>query len=97
MRILNRKILDKFVDKHADIESALQHWIDIVDEAEWKSHNELKRDFPSADYVGKERYVFNIRGNNYRMVVVVTFIAGSLMIRFMGTHAEYAKIDCKTV
>ena len=97
MRILNRKILDKFVDKHADIESALQHWIDIVDEAEWKSHNELKRDFPSADYVGKERYVFNIRGNNYRMVVVVTFIAGSLMIRFMGTHAEYAGIDCKTV
>ena len=97
MKILNKELLDKFVDKHADAKNALQHWIDIVDEAVWKSHNELKMDFPSADYVGKERYVFNIRGNNYRMVVVVTFIAGSLMIRFLGSHAEYAKIDCRIV
>jgi len=97
MKILNRVLLDKFVDKHADTEIALQHWIDIVEEAEWKSHLELKMDFPSADYVGKERYVFNIRGNNYRIVAVITFIAGSLMIRFIGTHAEYNKINCKKI
>ena len=97
MKILNRRLLDKFIDKHADAESALQHWIDNVEEANWKSHNELKLDFPSANYVGKERYVFNIRGNNYRMVVVVVFIQGSLTIRFLGTHKEYDKINCKTV
>ena len=97
MKILNRIVLDKFINKHTDAESALQHWIDIVEEANWKSHNELKLDFPSADYVGKERYVFNIRGNNYRMVVVVVFLQGSLLIRFLGTHKEYDKIDCKTV
>ena len=97
MKILNRALLDKFVDKHADTESALQHWIDIVDEAEWKSHLELKMDFPTADYVGNERYVFNIRGNNYRLVAVITFISGSLMIRFIGTHAEYNKINCKKI
>jgi len=97
MKILNRRLLDKFIDNYADAESGLQHWIDIVEEANWKSHNELKLDFPSADYVGKNRYVFNIRGNNYRMVVVVVFIQGSLMIRFIGTHKEYNRIDCRTV
>ena len=97
MKILNRRLLEKFVDKHADADSALQHWINIVEEANWNSHNELKLDFPSADYVGKERYVFNIRGNNYRVVVVVVFIQGSLTIRFIGTHIEYDKIDCQTI
>jgi len=97
MKILNRGLLDNFIDKHTDSESALQHWINIVDDAEWNSHNDLKKDFPSADYVGKERYVFNIRGNNYRIVAVVTFIAGSLMIRFIGSHSEYIKVDCKTI
>ena len=97
MKILNKELLDKYIHRYADIESALQRWIDIVEEANWKSHVDLKCDFPSADYVGKERYVFNIRGNNYRMVVVVVFIAGSLTIRFIGTHKEYDKIDCLTI
>ena len=97
MIILNKKLLDEFAFKHADVEHVIQRWIDIVEEANWKSHIELKFDFPSADYVGRERYVFNIRGNNYRMVVVVAFIAGSLTIRFFGTHKEYDKIDCKTI
>jgi mRNA interferase HigB len=97
MRIFNRELLDNFIDKNADAESALQHWTDIVDEAKWKSHNELKMDFPSADYVGKERYVFNIRGNNYRLVVIVLFIERYVRIRFIGTHSEYNKINCKTI
>ena len=97
MRIRNKRLLDKYVTKHANVRSSLQYWIDFVEEVEWKSHNELKMDFPSADYVGKNRYVFNIQGNNYRLVVVVLFIEGYLKIRFIGTHAEYDKIDCKTV
>jgi mRNA interferase HigB len=54
-------------------------------------------DFPAADYVGNSRYVFNIRGNNYGVVAVVVFISGILKIRFVGTHFEYDKIDCKTI
>ncbi|MGV8135475.1 MAG: type II toxin-antitoxin system HigB family toxin [Mangrovibacterium sp.] len=57
----------------------------------------LKQTFPSADYVGNARYVFNIKGNGYRIVTVVVFIAGTLAIRFVGTHEEYDKIDCKTI
>jgi len=97
MRIFNRTLLDKFVDKHADAESALQRWISIAEEAKWESHNELKMDFPSADYVGKERYIFNIQGNNYRLVAIVLFIERYVRIRFIGTHAEYDKINCKTI
>ena len=97
MRIWDKELLDKYTIKHVDAKTALQHWIDIVEEAEWKSHNELKSDFPTADYVGNNRYVFNIRGNTYRLVTVVVFISGILKIRFIGSHSEYNKIDCKTI
>ena len=53
--------------------------------------------FASADYVANNRYVFNIKGNSYRIVVVLIFFAGELNIRFAGTHAEYDKIDAKTI
>ena len=53
--------------------------------------------FPSADYVKNGRYVFNIGGNNYRIVAVVIFIGGVMNIRFVGTHQEYDKIDCATI
>ena len=69
----------------------------FVEESHWQSHNELKQIFPSADYVGNGRYVFNIQGNNHRLVAIVVFVAGIVKIRFVGTHAEYDKIDCKTI
>ncbi len=59
---------------------------------------DLKADFPSADFVGNNRYVFNIKGNNYRTVVLVVFFAGTVAIRFVGTHGEYDKIkDIKNI
>ena len=97
MKIWGKEILEKFASRHVDITDALQRWIDFVEEINWKSHVELKSDFPTADYVGNNRYVFNIRGNNYRIVTVIVFISGILKIRFIGTHPEYEKIDCKTV
>lgn len=66
-----------------------------IEAADWKNHNELKNDFLSADYVGNNRYVFNIRGNNYRIVAIVVFFAGRMTIRFIGTHKEYDRIDAK--
>ena len=62
------------------------------------THNDLKDTFPSADYVGNGRYVFNISGNNFRIVAVVLFIGGILELRFVGTHAEYDKIkNCSEI
>ena len=61
------------------------------------NQNELKADFPSADYITNNRFVFNIKGNSFRIVVILIYFAGELNIRFAGTHAEYDKIDAKTV
>jgi len=97
MIIRNKELLDKYATKHANSRNALQHWVEVVEEAEWNCHNDLKYSFPSADYVGNGRYVFNIQGNNHRLVAVVVFVGKFLRINFIGTHAEYDKIDCKTI
>lgn len=58
----------------------------------FENYNELKALFPSADYVGNSRYVFDLKGNNYRLVVLVIFINSRMQVEFCGTHAEYDKI-----
>ena len=59
--------------------------------------SDIKKDFPATDYVGNQHYVFNIKGNKYRLVVVVKFTIGHIFIRFVGTHADYDKIDVSTI
>lgn len=97
MIIANKELLDNFVQSHANAVKPLNKWIEEVMTASWTSHADLKKTFPSADYIKNGRYVFNIGGNNYRLVAVVVFIAGVMNIRFIGTHAEYDKIDCTTI
>ncbi len=97
MRIRNRALLDKFVKKHADSAKAMQKFIDVVEEAEWQNLNDIKTDFNSVDYIANERYVFDIRGNKYRIIAIIIFIGGVFLIRFIGTHAEYDRIDAKQI
>ena len=98
MLVSNLTILEDFVQKHAQAVKPLNRWLKTVENAKWKNHNELKNDFPSADYVGNGRYVFNISGNNYRIIAVVLFVGGVMELRFVGTHAEYDKIkDCSVI
>ncbi len=92
MKITNKEVLDAFMDKHADTRNPLNKWMEVMENSEFKNHNDLKSVFPSADYVGNRRYVFNIKGNRYRLVVMVVFIGGRMQIRFCGTHADYDKI-----
>jgi len=66
-------------------------------EGTWKGLGDIKADFPSVDYVGNQHYVFNMRGNRYRLVVVIKFVMGYIFIRFVGTHQEYDKIDCADI
>ena len=97
MKIANKELLDDFVQTHAQAANPLNRWIEVVKSAQWKNHAELKSTFPSADYVKNGRYVFNIGGNNYRIVAVVIFIGGVMNIRFVGTHREYDKIDVANI
>lgn len=97
MIIANKELLDAFVQKHSQSAGPLNNWVEKVKKAIWHNHTELKKMFPSADYVKNGRYVFYIGGNNYRIVAVVIFVGGVINIRFVGTHSEYDKIDCSTI
>ena len=97
MIIANKQLLDDFVQLHSQAAKPLNKWVEDVKAAQWRNHADLKAMYPSADYVKNGRYVFNIGGNNYRLVAVVVFIGGVVNIRFVGTHKEYDKIDCTTI
>ena len=65
--------------------------------AAWKTPQDIKNQYASASFVGKNRVVFNIKGNHYRLIVAVAYRFGALYIKFVGTHAEYDQIDAATV
>ena len=64
---------------------------------EWNNFADMKKTFNSVDNVGNQHYVFNIKGNNYRLIVVIKFTIKTILIRFIGTHADYDKIDVKNI
>ena len=99
MRVVSHKKLKEFYETRGreDSRVALERWYHIADEAKWKNLTEIKIDFQDVDFVGNQHYVFNIRGNKYRLVVVIKFTIGYVYIRFVGTHDEYNKIDCSTI
>lgn len=97
MKIIDTQKISQFIAEHPDAAAALIKWLNEVEAATWRHHADLKQTFPSADYVGNSRYVFNIRGNNYRIVCAVVFINGYMYVRFIGTHSQYDKIDCKNI
>lgn len=97
MRVISHKTLSDFYADHADAATPLERWYDIALHSRWKTLSDIKTDFPSTDYVGNQHYVFNIKGNDYRLIVVVKFTPGLIFIRWVGTHADYDKIDCSTI
>jgi mRNA interferase HigB len=98
MVIISRKILTDFGEIHPQAIEPLNTWYVHVLNAQWRSGAELRQDFPSADFVGDNRWVFNIKGNHFRLIGMVFFNVRTLYIRFIGTHAEYDEIkDIKTI
>lgn len=95
MRVIAKKTLVAFYTRHADAKSALEEWHEKTTEAEWDNFNELKQTFHSADYIGNKRFVFNIKGNDYRLVGIVLFRIKTVYVRFIGTHSEYDNLTEK--
>jgi len=93
MRIVTYKRIQEFVAKHADAKTPLQVWYHTLRAKNWQHLNDLRQSFTGVDYVENHRYVFNIKGNDYRLVAIISFVAQKAYIRFIGTHAEYDKID----
>jgi len=97
LRVIAKKILREFCIKHSDCEQQLKAWYQETSNAEWKNTNEIKLAYPTASIIGDSRIVFNIKGNSYRLIVKINFDYQMIWIRFIGTHAEYDKINAKTI
>jgi mRNA interferase HigB len=97
MNVLAYKAIESFWGKHADSKLPLQAWYFCCRKATWKNFNELHKDFPETFPVGDHRVVFDIKGNKYRLVARVLFDFKQVQIKWIGTHAQYDKIDVTTV
>ncbi len=98
MRIFNRSTLTQFWREHPDAEGALRLWFSMVERASWTGPAEVRAMFGSVDFLQNNRVVFDIRGNKYRLIAKIKYGPLFLVfIRFVGTHAEYDRIDAATV
>jgi mRNA interferase HigB len=93
MVIITRRFIQNYGKDHRNAVDALNEWYMRTKLADWSNFSELKQEFPSCDYVGNDRFVFNIKGNLYRMVTIIHFDVRTVYVRFIGTHAEYDKIE----
>jgi mRNA interferase HigB len=103
VRIIARGTLIRFVAKlegykdRQALKSSLDSWFQEVTRAEWKNSADIKASYAHASIVGADRVVFNIRGNNYRLVAAVDYRRSVVFIKWLGTHKEYDKIDVRTI
>lgn len=97
MRVISDKALREFWKKHPNTEQPLRTWHSYVSRASWHSPDDIKRDFASASFLANNRVVFNIHGNDYRLLVIVAYKVGIIYVRFIGTHQEYDRIDATSI
>lgn len=97
MRVIAKKTLRDFWIRHPDCEQQLKSWHGEAVWAAWKGPRDIKKDYPSASFLEGNRVVFNIKGNHYRLIVKINYDYKIVWIRFIGTHAQYDRIDAKNV
>ena len=97
MRIIARKTLRDFWETHPDAEQALRAWFHDTKVAVWTGPSDIRAVYATASFLANNRVVFNIRGNTYRLVVALNYDYGIVYIRFIGSHAEYDRIDATTI
>lgn len=93
MVIISKSILNKFGNDRPESKEAFFNWYQITKNADWNNYHELKNTFNSTDTVGNNRYVFNIKGNHYRLIALIIFETRTLFILFIGTHNDHNKIN----
>ncbi len=97
MRVIAKKTLRVFWEKHRNCEQQLKTWYEETVESVWVSPNDIRKDYPSASFLTDNRVVFNIKGNTYRLIVKINYKYQMVWIRFVGTHAEYDKIEATKI
>ncbi|GAA4325095.1 type II toxin-antitoxin system HigB family toxin [Pigmentiphaga soli] len=97
MRVIAISALRQFWEAHPDAEHAIKAWVDEANKAQWTQPADIKAQYRSASILKNRRVVFNIKGNDYRLIVAIAFKLSIVYVKFIGTHAEYDKVDAETV
>lgn len=95
MHVISRKTIQEYAANNAQVREELNTWYHLVRLAQWPDFNALRADMPATDYVGNDRYVFNVKGNHYRVIAMIFFPVSQVYIRGIYTHAEYSKLTKK--
>ena len=97
MQVIAKRTLREFWDRHPQAKGPLEAWHDTASKSVWTTPSDIREQFGSADFIADNRVIFNIGGNNYRLVVHVAYRFRRVLIKFVGTHADYDRIDAETV
>lgn len=97
MRVIAKSKIVAFFTRHKDAEQPLLAWYDEAAKATWPTPQDVKNRYASASVIGNNRIVFNIKGNDYRLIVSMAYKHGAVYIKFIGTHKEYDAVDAATV
>jgi mRNA interferase HigB len=96
MVIISKTTLAEFGDRHETAKEPLNNWYGVTKKSDWRNFTDVKNTFGSVDAVGNDRYCFNIKGNNFRLIALINFRIRTVFILWFGTHAEYDKMNKMT-
>lgn len=91
MRIVGRDKLDEFAGAHADARPWIENWIADTEAAQWRTTQDVKDRYASASFLSGNVVIFNVKGKHYRLETIVAYNTGTIVVRWVGTHAEYSK------
>ena len=89
MNVVSRKIIDEFIKKHPDGKNSIESWYHEAKNTVWKDSMDIKKRYSTASFLNKNYVIFNIKGNSYRLVTKIAYKTGHVLIKWIGTHAEY--------
>lgn len=97
MNVISKKTLVLFYENHPQAKTPLEVWHSDVRKAQWESPDQIKHDYSSASFLRDNRVVFNIKGNDYRLIVHIDYKRKIVRVKFIGTHSEYDKINAEEI
>lgn len=93
MRIVGRDLLDKFAIQHPMVRGWVKNWLADVQGRTWSSSHDVKQSYPTASFLGEKFAIFNVKGNDYRMAVQIAYQSQVVLIKWIGTHEQYSRIN----
>lgn len=97
MVVISYKTIREYTNKRKEVEDQLNNWYMIAERSDWANFNEIRATFNSVDAVGNDLYVFNVKGNDFRLVARIIFRVRTVYIKFIGTHKEYENANLKNL